>query len=305
MSRRLCIVLVLLLVAVVPSSSMAPPKPDRMYWPDRSSLTVMTLNVRTSLAPEDGINGWIYRRSLVAHVLREEAPDVIALQEADPWQISGIQAAVPGYASVTTKLGNQWRGYPSILYRKDRFVLKSSERLWLSAVPTMVDSVSWGNPSPRCYTSVRLKDKVSGKSFVFVSTHFDYQSPYARLESASQLASWASRQGSTPVILAGDFNEVVGSTVLDPITSRLEDSYIAVHQPERGTLHGFTGQANCRVDMIFVSTNWRPTSSHVISYHEGEVYPSDHYPVVATLDFPIVPSSMIVLKPVHYEPKAP
>jgi endonuclease/exonuclease/phosphatase family metal-dependent hydrolase len=316
MSRLLSILLVVLLVAVVPSSSVLNAPAQPMNWPDRGNkLVVMTSNVRTSNAPEDVINAWPYRLPLLAHVFRQEAPDIIALQEATPWQISGLQSSLPGFESVTTNIGDQEKGYPSILYRKERFALKGFERLFLSAVPQMVDSVSWGNPSPRCFTAVKLQDLVTGKEFIFASTHFDYQSPNARKESALQLARWVKEQGSTPVILAGDFNERADSEVLNPLRALssaglesgipLSDSYDLAHEPEKGTLQGFSMNAKWRIDLILVSDDWKVENSQVVEYHKGKVFPSDHFPVVATLQFQKEPSVQFANKPETFDVKVP
>jgi endonuclease/exonuclease/phosphatase family metal-dependent hydrolase len=296
MSRKLSVLWVLLLIAVVPSSTAMQHLP--MVWPDRTDVVVMTFNIRTSVA-YDGKNTWWLRRGQVEHVIREEAPDIIAIQEADPWQIGWLRRVLPGYSVVTPKALGQWRGYPTILYREKRFLARNATRIWLSAAPQVPDSVSWGNDSPRCFTTVRLYDRVTGRSFEVASTHLDYRSSKSREESTIQLAEWVRESSDVPLVLAGDFNEPADSYVLDPLRSvsperddigRLQDSYRLAREPERGTLHGFSGRSKSRIDLILVSSEWQVVSSHVVEYHDGATFPSDHYPVVATIGLDAKPN---------------
>ena len=56
----------------------------------------MTFNIRTS-AGNDGDNGWMHRRALVARTIERLAPDVAGLQEALDEQVEYLADALPGY----------------------------------------------------------------------------------------------------------------------------------------------------------------------------------------------------------------
>lgn len=300
MSRKVTMIMVLLLIVTAPSIT-AFPQGNAMSWPNRTDVDVMTFNFRTALAYEGFKiwNLWPIRKDLVVHVIKEEAPDLIAIQEATPLQIWGVMRALPGYQVVTSGIGDQWKGYPIIFYRKDRFTASGAEGLFFSEAPQIAESVSWGNKNPRCFTTIQLYDRFEKKNLAFVSTHFDHLSANSRLESALLLESWVMANRSKPIIIAGDFNEPAHSRELDTLRSvkvstfdnfgQLEDSYLLAHEPEKGTLHGFTGRARVRTDLILVSSEWKVRESHVVEYHQGFIYPSDHYPVVATLSYPNIP----------------
>ena len=63
------------------------------------SLRVMTFNIRYGTA-KDGDNHWDRRKDFLVDVIRQEAPDVLGLQEALHSQIAYILQAIPGYAMV-------------------------------------------------------------------------------------------------------------------------------------------------------------------------------------------------------------
>jgi len=296
MGRKLTMLaLVLLLVAVVPSSVMRSNPDIPMVWPERSGIYVMTFNIRTSLTT-DILNNWLLRRSLVERVIREEAPDVILLQEANPIQISGLRRTFPSYRIITAGQGAPWNGYPAIMIRAERFAPVSTDRVWMSEAPWIEDSVSWGNVRPRCITTAILWDKLNRRRFLVASVHLDHRSAKSRKESVKLLSAWYRDHRDLPVVLGGDFNVNAESATLnglrsDQVMSRLEDrrlrdSYRAVHDPDKGTLHGFTGKAKKRVDLVLVSQQWGVKDSWIVRTHEGSRYPSDHYPVVAVLEFP-------------------
>jgi endonuclease/exonuclease/phosphatase family metal-dependent hydrolase len=93
-----------------------------------------------------------------------------------------------------------------VLYRKDRFQELKSGTFWLSETPEKV-SKGWDAALERIATWVVLKDKNTGKEFIFMNTHFDHRGKQARIESAKLLKSKASELAKgLQLILTGDFN---------------------------------------------------------------------------------------------------
>ena len=87
-----------------------------------------------------------------------------------------------------------------------------------------------------------------------------------------------------PVVLTGDFNTVASSEAHTLLAGPLTDARIAA--PRKAgpdpTFHDFTGNADKRIDWILVR-GFRPLSVETVTTHRGALYPSDHFPVFATL----------------------
>lgn len=288
--QKLLIVMAVLFAAcvVLGSSSSTNLKGSPMRWPNRSSIVAMTFNIRTSSAL-DGLNSWEFRRPLVEEVIREQAPDIIALQEPTLIQIWNLANDLPGYTIVTMGAGNQQiNEYPAIMYRTDRFADLTSAGFWLSDTPSRPDSRSWGNWKPRGVTEVTLQERSSGLIFRAASVHLDYQSENSRQKSVAMLKARYSKVAKKPVVLMGDFNDNPDSLVLSEFTNGvLYDTFLESSDKPRGTLHGFSGLARNRYDMILVSEDWEVQSSKVLEYHLGRRYPSDHFPVIAEISIKV------------------
>ncbi len=110
------------------------------------------------------------------------------------------------------------------------------------------------------------------------------------------------RKHSDPVILTGDFNvgennSVVhylkGDLQLDVAKSGLSknpiplvDTFRVLHQDtsEIGTFHGFKGnRSGSKIDYIFVQPGVEVLQAEILHDNQDNHYPSDHFPITATL----------------------
>ena len=54
-----------------------------------------------------------------------------------------------------------------------------------------------------------------------------------------------------------------------------------------GTFHGFQGgRAGGKIDAVLVSPEWQVKAAGIVRTHREKVFPSDHYPVTATIELP-------------------
>lgn len=252
------------------------------------SLRVMTYNIRFPNR-EDGVNYWDNRRDVAIQMLRQASPDLIGTQELFFRQGDDIVSALPEYVWLGNSREGVHRGeYMGIFFKKDRFDLLEMGQFWLSETPDRPASMSWKVSLPRMVTWVRLNDKRTGKPFYFLDTHFAHRAEdeLARANSAKVIADFLARlPGGVPVILAGDFNTVPGKEAYKTITAYLKDAWDAaaerVGPPD--TFHGFQGatRAARRIDWILFRAPWKVTRAETITMHDGDRYPSDHYPVIA------------------------
>ena len=96
-------------------------------------LRVMSFNIRNGTA-NDGANHWNLRKEFLYDVIRDEAPDVLGLQEAVRFQLDALNQHFPEYGEVGIVSGSTRHTgqYSAILYRKDRFELQATGDFWLS-----------------------------------------------------------------------------------------------------------------------------------------------------------------------------
>ncbi len=257
----------------------------------------MTFNIRYGTA-DDGPNRWERRRALVFDVIRGQGqgPDVLALQEALRFQLDELRANLSGYAElgVGRDDGGTNGEYAAILYRADRFDVLAHGTFWFSETPEVPGSTGWGARLPRICSWARLLDRGSGRSLYIYNVHLDHESQESRERSASLLIERI--QGTAnrdPLIVAGDFNAGEDNPAMrilrgDDRTDgpRLRDSYRVLHPDaaEVGTFNAFRGDSSGpKIDGVFVSDGWRVDAAAIVRSSRDGRYPSDHFPVVATL----------------------
>ena len=261
-------------------------------------IRVMSFNIRYGTAP-DGENAWPHRSALVMDVIDEGAPDILGLQEALREQLDEICRELPEYAKVGVGRNPDGGGeYSAILYRASRFDLSDSGTFWLSATPKQPGSKTWGNNLPRIVTWARLLDRTSGRRMVMFNTHWDHESQPARLKSGELLGKRVHKLASTdePVIVTGDYNAALKNPAFVSLLEggSLRDTFRAVHPDETdvGTFNGFGKQTQSpKIDAVLVSDHWEVKDAAIVRTRDGERFPSDHYPVTATVELPEAPPS--------------
>ena len=86
---------------------------------DNTDLRVMSFNIRNSYA-RDGENHWESRKDLVYSVIRDYAPDVLGLQEANSFQLEELSNAFPQYGKVGEgSMGGSKGQYSAILFLRN------------------------------------------------------------------------------------------------------------------------------------------------------------------------------------------
>jgi endonuclease/exonuclease/phosphatase family metal-dependent hydrolase len=257
---------------------------------DTATLHVMSFNIRLPVI-SDGPDYWETRKPLVARMLREEAPDVFGTQELVQAQADYLAKELPEYAWFGRGREADGGGeHMGIFYRKDQLDVIESGDFWLSDTPDVPGSITWGHLHPRMVTWALFQRRANGKRFYLFNTHLPYreQDEMARVKGAQAIArKLASLPAGIPVVLTGDFNTGPESEAHEVLALTLQDVWVAAPRVEgsEATFHAFRGTADKRIDWIFmrgmevesvksVTTRWRNR------------FPSDHYPVVATLLLP-------------------
>jgi endonuclease/exonuclease/phosphatase family metal-dependent hydrolase len=256
-------------------------------------IKVMSFNIRYSLA-DDGENHWDHRRDLVIARIHAFEPDLLGLQECrDDTQADFIKNNLPAYHfhGVRREGGGETAlEMAPALFLKSAFQIIQQEHFWLSETPQVAGSKSWGSVFARTATWVRLVHKPTGRTIIFVNTHFDYQST-AIIRAAQLLRKWLDQaQKESPVILTGDFNADKNSAAYQLLAGdgKLFDAYRQVHpiSDNETTFHGFgKPEEMTPIDWILVSNHFRVADAKVDRLREGNRFPSDHYPVTVVLNW--------------------
>ena len=261
----------------------------------------MTFNIRAGTAFWDGLNCWNKRKQIVVDTLIDNAADVIGLQEALDFQVEHIQNALPQYAkyAVGRSNGKKKGEACAIFYRKERFRLADSGTFWFSKTPGKPGSKDWGNLFPRICTWVRLVDKADQTSFYVYNLHLDCWSQNSRRKSVRLLADRiVARKNQDPFIVMGDFNMEMdnpGMMYLHKIGyqtpyPKMTNAWLSVHPGKTtdiGTRHNFRGRSKGpKIDHITTSQNTQAFDVNIDRRKLAGRYPSDHFPVIATIRVP-------------------
>lgn len=300
-SLALCVALVL---AGAGCTTLRPSDPTGAPAPTEP-LRVMTFNIRYGTAP-DGEDAWPRRRELVFRVIGSFAPTLLGVQEALRFQLDEIGSNRPEYeeTGVARDDGAEQGEYSAILYDRRRLELLVHGTFWLSDTPHLPGSRSWGNNFARIVTWGRFRDRVTGAAFYAFNTHWDHESQPSRERSAALLLERIdARATPDPVLLMGDFNAGEDNPAFQALlaprdepnaTVRLYDTFRAVHPRARdtGTYHAFTGdRTGARIDAILASPEWHTHGAAIITFGENGRFPSDHFPVTATVALSAAPAT--------------
>lgn len=261
------------------------------------SVSVMSYNIRLD-TEADGINQWKNRTDKVIGLLKKYNPDLLGVQEALHNQMMDLQNGLPDYEfiGVGRDDGKEKGEYSAIFYKKDKFEVLKQNTFWLSETPEIPGSKSWDAAITRVVTYSVLKEKSTGKSFIYANTHFDHIGNEARKNSANVIKAYLKGfiAGSTfnksekeiAILVSGDFNsEPTDEPYLTMINKKDISLFDARAKTDlTGTYCGFeVGKIECRtIDYIFHSVQWKASDYKVILDHDGDYYPSDHLPVMAT-----------------------
>lgn len=252
-------------------------------------MRVMTCNIRVCIA-NDGANAWDYRKQLLAEVIRRHDPDVIGFQEMRRPQWAFLYDQLKAYDWFgLARTRDSEDPYNAIFWRRDRFELVSPGGYWLSETPHVTGSHSWDSSEPRLANWVRLVDRETDGEFRFVNTHLDHRGKEARPRQAQVINDDAtSFPDEYPQILTGDLNDEPDKPAIECLRAAgWLDTHHLVHgaqEPER-TFHGFKGPAfdgpQGKIDYIFVQGGVAARNVQIVKDHDGDLYPSDHYFVLA------------------------
>ena len=254
-------------------------------------IKVMTLNIRMD-TPEDSMNAWPHRAHIVSSFVKKESPDLFGMQEVLWHQYTYLDSALKDYGSVAVgREDGRHAGEASpVFWLRTRFEAHANGTFWLSATPEVPGSIGWGAACTRIATWVKLTDRSTGDTILFMNTHFDHISDSARVMAAIMLRQRLSiLAGKNKFILTGDFNALPDSPAIKNIVSDggISDTHSITKTPpvnDDTSFNSFSDKPlNERIDYIFVRKGMKAKDWKTMHVKENGIFISDHWPVIATI----------------------
>ncbi len=287
-----------------------------------ASLRVGTYNIRLSPGDRDTPNAWAARKADLVAFVEQMNLDVFGMQEVCPDQAKYLAEHLPEFAYVGDhREADRRSGEASpVCYRKSRFTALKNGTFWLSETPEVPASKSWGTACTRVCSWLLLEDKLTGKRFCFANTHTDHISAEAREKGMLLVIERMKTFGAgVPIVFTGDHNCRENEKPALAVSKILKNALYETRTPPTGPWRTYTGWQwraqevttaealkspvdvrngrdkpvtagepgfGPRIDYIYVSPGVK-----VLDYATRgdarpgkELYPSDHFPVIATIE---------------------
>jgi len=257
------------------------------------TLRVMSFNVR--YASTNQPNAWADRRPIMKDCLREMNPDIIGTQETLYLQVNDLAEDFPEYDWIGLgREGGSHGEFMAVFYRKARFKPLEYDHFWLSDTPDRIGSATWGHENRRMVTWIKFLDRKTNRQFYFFNTHLDHRVQLAREKGAALIRERIAGLNTTlPIILTGDFNAAGGNNKAYSILTDdnfLTDTWTSAKTRRNetvGTYNDFKKavEGAPRIDWILTRNGVVADSTEIVTFARDGKFPSDHFPVIATLRF--------------------
>ena len=270
------------------------------------AVRVGTYNIRLSPGDRGTPNAWEERKADLVNLVKKMDLDAFGMQEVCPDQAQYLREQLPEFAFVGDhREKDRKSGEASpVFYRKSRFEAEKSGTFWLSETPDVPASKSWNTRCTRVCSYLILKDKVTGKRFCFANTHTDHVSELAREKGMLLIVDRMKDFGAgSPIVFTGDHNCRYDDAPAVAVRKVLKDGRDVTESPVKGPRNTFQGFGKYKdgpvdkngkiykdycIDYIYVSDGTRVLDfvTHDDKRPGSDLYPSDHFPVTATIVLP-------------------
>ena len=255
-------------------------------------MKIISFNLRYD-KPDPGDCAWSIRKNAVAALIYQEIPDLIGTQEGKAHQLLDLHRLLPEYQSLgKDRRGNGSDEYCAIFYRQQELKCLQTGDFWLSQTPDIPGSITvdWGNQLPRLVTWGRFAT-ADGQEITVFNTHLDYESQHARELSVQLLQARMSalNAAASLIVLTGDFNCAPDSAarqyLQQPLNNgvQLLDALADLELERQMSYHDFTGKGFDAVDTIYYDRRFALQAAKVETSSWQGIFPSDHFPAIATL----------------------
>ena len=258
------------------------------------SYNISTYNI-FYYTPSEHANSWDARKDHVAGIIRFHNIVLWGSQEGEYNQLQDLRKMLgQEYIGVARDDGDKEGEHSAIFYDPDLFRVLEHDTFWLSKTPDR-PSMDWGVNFHRICTWGKFEVIETGDIIYVYNVHFDHQSQEARENSSRMVLEHVDEhtEAGDKIIIMGDLNAVPDNRSYKMINEddRFWDAYDVTQTPPHGpegTFNGFsfTRVPDRRIDHIFLTEQFNVKRFGILTdSFSGLRYPSDHFPVVAEIEF--------------------
>ena len=255
-----------------------------------NATRVMSFNVRY----RDDKAGSVKNRSkITAAIIEQYHPDSLGVQEATgEWVTILGEALASEYAFVGEHREEDPNSeHSAVFYLKNKFNLIDSGTIWLSDTPEEKYTKYEESACIRIATWTVLENKETKEIYAHINTHLDHVSDTSRVLQAEVLKNKIAEFTASgyPVVCTGDFNADPTSEVYTKMLEVTKDTKAIAKSSDDGiTFHDYgkiEEGSSGPIDYVFVTENAKVENYKIIRNTVKNMYPSDHYPIVADILF--------------------
>ncbi len=248
------------------------------------SVRIVSFNVRCT-----DVNGvpQKQRADVVRKTICDLVPDSAGLQEVtDDW-VKDLKK-IPGTAMVGEGREGGYGEGCYILYNSLKWKCLDSGTFWLSETP-QTPSFGWDADCKRVCTWAKLRNRLTGETYVHVNSHFDHRGKVAVVEEAKMVTAFIGENFSDlPVVFTADLNAKPDSASYRIMTETLADARLcAADKQEYGTFHGTHPEtmADYYIDYVLTKPDAEAAAYRTVTVGVNGRFVSDHFPIYADVRF--------------------
>lgn len=250
------------------------------------AVRIMSFNVRCADDKEGSVKN---RSKIVSAIIDQYAPDSFGVQEATgKWMNILNESLAEKYACVGEARDDSGDGseFSAVFYLKDKYTLVDEGTIWLSETPEVKYTKSFDSACHRIATWAVLENNETGERYTHLNTHLDHVLEETRV---GQIGVFIEKleelKKDGAVFCTGDFNTGITSEVYKKMLEVTDDAMRTAKNGDEGlTYHSYgkiTDEAEGPIDYIFVPKNAEVDTYKIIRNTVKNMYPSDHYPIIA------------------------
>lgn len=256
----------------------------------QSEIRVMSYNIRYDITTSNA-SPWTERHVAISEQIKRYRADIIGMQEVLDHQRTQLLTDLPEFASVGVGRddGQKAGEYAPIFYKKERFRLLHSGTFWLSPTPD-IPSKGWDAALNRICTYAQFVDETFKDTIWVYNTHFDHVGEEARKRSAELILKKIEMSGyeQQAVVVCGDFNLNDDHPTISFVQLHWKDALFEAKELKSNKNRTFNNfdlenEASKRIDYLFTNEKVDILTFETIVERFGISYPSDHFPILATL----------------------
>lgn len=229
---------------------------------------------------------WGTRRHALQTALHQAAPDILCVQEAVAEQVTFLETVLPLHRRVGVGRddGKDAGEFCAIYFDERRFTEIDSGTFWLEE-PIDRPHGGWPNVKRVC-TWARLRDRDGGRVLRVYNSH-SYLTDPARIEASRIILDHVKEGDATDaVIVTADFNAGPDAPSRRMfLDTGLADSATLAGKAVDTQTFQFHGVRLWNIDGILVNERWRVRRHQIVDVKPEGVFPSDHFGVLADLDW--------------------